>query len=136
MQCSMCLYDLEASIAASWTHTVDSYCPTQNSLHGNTKTNHTYRKWRTRWENEFGDWLRTVPAAVAYRRVTITREYGKGRRPFDRTNFAAGCKPLLDTLTNYGAIYDDSALWVQDHYQQIKSPDGIDRIRVLIEEFA
>ncbi len=68
--------------------------------------------------------------------MTISRLYGKGKRPFDRVNFAAGQKPLLDVITNFGAIYDDSALWVQDNYRQDKSPDGNDYIEILIEELA
>ena len=115
---------------------IQSYCPTANTLTGNTRTNHKYRQWRTRWEREFGTWLQSIPPAQKLRRVTITRLYGKGKRAYDRINFAAGQKPLLDTLTNYGAIYDDNALWCEDHYTQSKSPDGNDYIAVLIEELA
>ncbi len=66
--------------------------------------------------------------------MTITRYYGKGKRAFDAKNFQGGCKPLLDTLTNFGALYDDSELWCEDHYQQLRSPDGTDSIEVKIEE--
>lgn len=131
----MCLFDTEATPVASWTHRIESYCPTFNSIGLNTKNNFKYRGWRKAWEVGFGPWLQTLPPAQKYRRVTITRFYGKGKRPFDRQNFAGGCKPLLDTLTNFGALYDDSELWCQSHYQQLKSPDGKDYVEVKIEEF-
>ena len=132
--CDMCQYDPAAVVVQSWTFRVQSYCPTHNTLGGNTKNAHKYRTWRNRWSEEFGPWLKQLPPAQKLRRVTITRMFGKGKRAFDRINFAAGQKPLLDTLTNYGAIYDDNALWCQDHYLQLKSPDGNDYIEVLIEE--
>lgn len=107
-----------------------------NTLKGNTKTNFMYRNWRKKWEELFGPWLKSIPSTLKLRRVTITRLYGAGKRPFDAINFAGGCKPLLDTLTNCGAIRDDSPTWVEDHYTQEKSPDGIDRIRVVVEDIA
>lgn len=131
----MCRYDGDLPVASTWTHRIESYCPTFNSIGLNTKNNFKYRSWRKRWEEQFGPWLQTLPAAQRYRRVTITRLYGKGKRPFDRQNFAGGCKPLLDTLTNFGALYDDKELWCEDHHLQLKSPDGIDYVEVKLEEF-
>jgi hypothetical protein len=115
---------------------VSSYCPTQNSLGGNTKNGQKYRGWRKAWEQHFGPWLGSLPPAKRKRRVLITRHYGKGKRAFDRVNFMGGCKPLLDTLTNFGALYDDNELWCEDHYSQQKSNDGIDYVTVVIEELA
>lgn len=132
----MCRYDADATVTASWSKRVQSYCPTYNSIGQNSKNNFKYRNWRKAWEVEFGPWLREVPPAVKYRRVTITRFYGKGKRSFDSQNFAGGCKPLLDTLTNFGALYDDSETWCGDHYVQTRSPDGIDYVEVKIEELA
>lgn len=84
----------------------------------------------------FGPWLQSLPPAKRLRRVTIIREYGGGKRAFDRINFAGGAKPLLDTIVNFGALYDDSEIWCQDHYVQKKSQDGIDYVTVLIEELS
>lgn len=131
--CPMCRFDQELIPVHSWSVQLTSGCPTQNSLKGNTRTNHTYRGWRSRWEKLLAD--NGVPTANCPRRVTITRLYGKGRRPYDRVNFAGGCKPLLDTLVNLGLLYDDSALWTEDHYLQVRSPDGVDRVHILIEQF-
>lgn len=131
----MCLYDADAAVSGCWEHRVQSYCPTFNSIGLNSKNNFKYRGWRKAWETHFGPWLQSLPPASKYRRVTITRFYGDKKRKFDSQNFAGGCKPLLDTLTNFGALYDDSDMWCQAHYVQKKSPDGKDYIEVKIEEF-
>ncbi len=132
----MCKYDPDARVLATWTKVVESYCPTLNSISTNSKNNHKYRKWRQTWEEYFGDWLKAIPPAKALRRVTLVRHFGAGKRAFDAKNFAGGAKPLLDTLTNFGAIYDDSETWVQDNYVQLKSLDGRDYIEVRLEELA
>lgn len=132
----MCRYDPDAAVAATWVHKIQSYVPTLNSIGINSKNNHNYRKWRRIWEGEFGPWLQTIPPALKYRRVVITRWYGTGKRPFDSGNFAGGTKPLVDTLTNFGALYDDSNTWCECHHVQIKSPDGKDYVEVQIQELA
>jgi hypothetical protein len=132
--CPMCRFDSGAKVVATWVLRVQSYCPTLNSIGTNSKNNHKYRGWRKAWEVEFGPWLKSLPPATRYRRVTITRLYGKGKRAFDAANFSGGCKPLLDTLTNFGALYDDSDLWCEAHYLQERSPDGTDYVEVKIEE--
>lgn len=131
----MCRYDADAKVSTTWTLKIPSYCPTFNSIGLNSKNNFKYRGWRKTWETLFGPWLKTIPPALKFRRVTITRIYGSGKRAFDSQNFAGGCKPLLDTLTNFGAIYDDSDTWCNSHYLQTKSPDGIDYVQVQIDEF-
>ncbi len=132
----MCRFDPGAAVTQTWSFSVDSYVPTLNSIGTNHKNNFKYRGWRTAWEKHLGAWLQTLPPATQYRRVTITRHYGTKKRAFDSANFAGGCKPLLDTLTNFGALYDDSDLWCEAHYLQLKSPDGTDRVEVKIEELA
>lgn len=130
----MCGYNEAAVAVSTWTKRSQSYCPTFNSIGQNSKNNFKYRSWKKRWEEEFGPWLQTIPPATTARRVTVTRFYGKGKRPFDRMNFAAGQKPLLDVITNFGALYDDSELWCQDNYVQTRSADGVDYIELKIEE--
>lgn len=134
--CAMCEFDPGAVVGDRWEFTAESYCPTQNSLKGNTKAGYDYRKWRRHWENVFGDEFRAMPRSILRRRVTVTRFYGKLKRAYDRGNFIGGCKPLLDTLVNMGALYNDNPVFLEDHYLQLKSPDGICRITVLIEELA
>lgn len=123
-----------AVVVNAWVQRIQSYCPTLNSIGTNTKNNHKYRWWRDQFEKLLGPWLQTLPPAQAYRRVTLTRLYGKGKRPYDRENYSGGCKPLVDTLTNYGALYDDSETWCERHYLQSRSPDGVDYIEIKLEE--
>jgi hypothetical protein len=132
--CAVCGFDPDASVVQVWEHRIESYVPSFNSIGLNSKNNHKYRWWKRQWEEGFGPWLKTIPAANKYRRVQITRLYGHKQRRFDRQNFAGGCKPLLDTLTNFGALYDDSETWCSDRYVQKKSPDGSNYVEVRIEE--
>ena len=133
----MCRFDPGATVTASWTLRVPSYCPTFNSIGKNTKNNFRYRGWRKVWEKEFGPWLQTIPPAMKYRRVTITRYYAGRNRAYDHQNFAGGCKPLLDVIVTFGGLYDDRDLWCEAHYVQIKAgSDGVDVIEVKIEELS
>ena len=133
--CAKCGYDPARKPTSTWTHRVASYTPSLNDVGVNGKNAHKYRTWRKHWEKVFGPWLSKLPAAQLFRRIQITRHYGKGQRAFDRINFAAGCKPLLDTIVNHGGLYDDSVTWCEDHYSQLKSPDGKDYVQIVIEEF-
>lgn len=135
-KCVKCGFDPDAKMGQSWTATAESYAPSVNETGANTKINRVYRQWRKRWEKQFGPWLKTLPPAKAKRRVQITRVYSGRQRPYDRINFASGCKPLLDTLVEFGGLYDDSPTWCDDYYEQRKSPDGKDYIVVTIDEFA
>jgi hypothetical protein len=132
--CTKCGYDPDVVYTEAWTATAKSYAPSVNKIGINGKNNHQYRQWRKSWAKLFGEWLKSLPVATKRRRVSITRMYGKNERPHDRINFAAGCKPLLDVIVEYGGLYDDSAAWCEDHYEQKKSPDGKDYVIVTIEE--
>lgn len=134
--CPMCRYARDAKASASWTLSAASYCPSLNRVGVNGKNNNAYRWWRNQWAKLLKDQVGAVPPAAAKRRVTITRHYGTKQRAYDRINYAAGCKALLDVLVGYGVLYDDSELWCEDHYRQVKSVDGVDRVTVLVEELA
>lgn len=134
MKCAMCRYDPGARVAESWSLREESFCPTQNTLRSNGKHDRVYKMWRGRWTKLFGDWLSSIPTAEKYRRLTITRHFGKGNRAFDSDNFSGGCKPLRDVVVTHGALYDDSPLWAEVHYQQLKSADGLSYVELLIEE--
>lgn len=132
--CTKCGFDPDVTCIHSWTATANSYAPSLNKVGTNTKTNHVYRSWRKNWAKQFGTWLKSIPEAKDRRRVQITRMYGKDERPYDRQNFASGCKPLLDVIVEFGGLYDDSPAWCDDFYEQKKSPDGKDYVIVTIEE--
>lgn len=135
-ECPKCGWDEDVIWRDSWTATANSYAPSLNETGINSKTNHTYRNWRKKWAKQFGAWLKTIPTATQRRRVSITRYMGKGQRAYDRQNFASGCKPLLDTIVEYGGLYDDSPNWCSDFYEQKRSPNGKDYVVVTIEEMA
>jgi len=56
------------------------------------------------------------------RKVEITRIYGSPYKQLDEDNFKGGLKPLLDTLTNKGWIYNDDATHLECTYNQLKIP--------------
>ncbi len=135
MRCPKCLWDTLAIPTASWVLEFPAPIPSVNELKSNTRMNHAYRRYRKGYERLIGEFGDHVPRTKAMpRRVTITRRYGKGKRKFDRVNFAHGCKPLLDSLTAHGLIYDDTEAWVLDYYAQEPSPDGVDWVHILLEE--
>ena len=52
------------------------------------------------------------------KKVIITHYYRQ--KPFDKDNLMGGCKYVLDALTNYGLIYDDTPEWIDCEYVQVK----------------
>lgn len=134
--CVKCDYDSGAVMAASYSITVRCVLPSLNSVGGNQKNNPKYRGWRKFWERALSEWVLTVPAATARRRLNVYRMYGKGRRKYDRINMAAGCKSLLDVLVTTGVLYDDNEAWLQDNYEQQRSPDGGDYVVLTVEDYA
>lgn len=64
-----------------------------------------------------------IPAATGKRRVSLTRVCGPRQRMMDHVNWAAACKPVLDSLVRSRLLVDDSRKWVDDTYP----PDILDR---------
>jgi hypothetical protein len=56
-------------------------------------------------------------------RIKITRVMKKGQRAFDEDNLAWGVKPVIDFLKQSGWIYEDSPLWLDRVYRQVRSVD-------------
>ena len=78
-----------------------------------------YKGYKTMWEREiFFNFPKQDTRPTQKVRVTITRIYGKRKRPFDRINYASGCKPILDQLKKQNYIFDDSPKWIDDFYEQ------------------
>lgn len=96
--------------------------------------NWAYRAQRKRWVALLMDVVRSGKAtrAEGQRVVRITREYGKGCRPWDYGNFVGGLKPVIDALTREvrdgrgrgrtipasGIVVDDSEKWMLAEYEQ------------------
>jgi hypothetical protein len=91
-----------------------------------------YRRYRGWLASEIAAW--EIPPAVGKRRLYVTRLWGYKQRAMDRINFAAGCKPLLDVLCTAGHLVGDAPHQLDDWYDQMKSTDGIARVRLRIEE--
>jgi Holliday junction resolvase RusA-like endonuclease len=72
--------------------------------------------------------------AAKKRRLWVTRLWGKHKSAYDTDNLLWGFKPLIDEIKVQGWIKEDSPKWVERIYKQEKSPDGVDRIIIRIEE--
>ncbi len=137
--CLKCGHNPEAQIAASWEFEIDREVESGNVHRFNVGgSRFGYGRNRNAWQSEFHNVrrLRAIPLALARRRVTLTRLYGKGKRAFDLDNLATGCKPVLDAMVRSGLLTGDDASRVEIHYQQEKSVRLLSSLRVLIEEFA
>ena len=109
-----------------------------------------YRKRRDQWA-----WALTVAArsagvprieqAVTFRRVTITRLWGKGQRAWDDDNLVAACKALRDAMQaprvvrgrhipGASIVVDDSAKWSAWTYAQERAADGVAAVRIEVNE--
>lgn len=97
--------------------------PSGNALRGKKYKNpHDYKRLRETWEWELAaaltpeGRLRLKAAAVtsAMRvRITVVRN-----RELDFDNLVAGCKPVVDAMTNDGFLKDDSPAWARIEYSQ------------------
>lgn len=112
----------------------------QNDLGGNHKDGYKYRNIRKGYEKALVG-LNNVPRANKFRVATVTRFYGKNQKTgrwygrYDIGNLVGGCKPLIDTLKAYAVILDDREDCFAGYYDQERSPDGVDRIRIEILEY-
>lgn len=106
-----------------------------------------YRKRRDQWA-----WALTlkaryvgVPPVVSFRRVTITRLWGKGQRAWDDDNLVAACKALRDAMqaprvvrgrrvAGASIVVDDSAKWSAWAYAQERAADGVAAVRIEVSE--
>ncbi len=110
----------------------------QNELGGNNRGwgGYKYRKTKGKFEAAVSAALRrtAIPPATKFRRLVVTRIFGKGQRPYDEGNLVGGAKPLVDALRDAKVIVDDSPKWVQIWYRQERSPRGKEHVEVLVEE--
>lgn len=131
----MCDWDPGREPKRRWIVQIDTAVPSGNVLGANTKKNHNYRKWRTWFERVLREQLEAIPRASKHRVGIITRYYGKGRRAYDLENFSHGCKPLVDVLQAFDVIVNDNPSYWRGYYQQLKSPTGVDILRIEILEY-
>ena len=138
-ECPACGFDTSIEVTNSWDARIKKSSPSGNSIGSSGKGRNG---WKYRQERKacatvkvwWGDYGRYPSQATKRRRLWITRQWGKGKRAYDMDNLAWGLKPLIDEIKVQGWIKEDSPKWVERIYKQEKSPDGIDRIIIRIEE--
>jgi hypothetical protein len=138
--CERCQWDAHRVPLHTWTAEIAYSLPSQNDLGGNHQNGYTYRRYRNELARLLKDQLNAIPRAERFRVGIITRVYGlsakgKQKRAYDWENLVGGCKPLIDTLRDYAVIVDDNPGNWRGYYEQVKSPDGIDRVKVQLLEY-
>ncbi len=137
--CPRCFFDPYATPGRSWTFTLPLDVPSQNRSSSRARHSglaHAYRRLRDNalWLIKNEAQKQAIPIARGRRRIVVTRLIGKGKRAFDRVNWAGGAKPIVDSLVKAGLLVDDTEKWLDDVYGQEKAVDGKDGVRVRIEE--
>jgi hypothetical protein len=137
-ECPACGFDDSIHVVVYWDCALTKSSPSGNSIGSSGRGRNG---WKYRQERKacalarFGwIWGGEPTQATRKRRLWITRQWGKGKRAYDMDNLAWGLKPLIDEIKVQGWIKEDSPKWVERIYKQEKSPDGVDRIIIRIEE--
>lgn len=140
MICPACEYNPDLVVTASYEITLPCKWYSANELRSNTRHNRKYKRIRDDYYKKLQIHAR-VPPADSYRRVFFQRIYGYGPsgrvwcKPFDKINYAAGGKPLLDGLVRSGFLIDDKPEYCDDYYlPQLPSSDGKHYITIRIED--
>jgi len=99
-----------------------------------------YREYRKKFGAAFATVGHNFTRSDNFRRITLTRVYGKGPKggscyPFDDDNLAQGAKPIIDYLVTEGLLRDDSPSDIERVYKQEASEDGKHYMKIRIEEF-
>lgn len=132
--CGRCSYSPSAKVLATYTINLPISAVSQNRLSGRTSavTRRMYSALRNKFERLITPLAVGIPAAKTKRRVTFTRVYKKGKRPYDGDNLIAGFKGARDVLTRLGLLVDDTAKFLEAHYAQRLGPD--DGVEIAIED--
>lgn len=105
------------------------------------KSQWVYRSYRKGFQDRFSEVAHQFTKAERYRRITLTRVYGKGPKggrcyPFDTDNLAQGAKPIIDSLVkDFALLIDDDPKSCERVYRQEPSTDGKHYLKIKIEEF-
>lgn len=141
MNCPACQYNPELIVIASYRIELPLKWYSANELKYNTRHNMKYKRIRDNYYKKLQVYGSGIPQANSYRRVFFRRVYGLGPskrawcKPFDKINYAAGGKPLLDGLVRSGWIIDDKPEYCDDYYlEQLPSNDGTHYIQIEIED--
>lgn len=137
MICPACDYDTLAKVSEFWSFTIELNAKSGNQIKssGKGRSGWPYRNHRKACATAVGRAAPSIPKASRRRRLWITRLWAKGQRAYDKDNLYWGMKPLVDEIKEQGWIKEDSPKWVERICRQEKSPDGVGRIEIRIEEF-
>jgi Holliday junction resolvase RusA-like endonuclease len=132
--CGKCRYDPTLRVINTYTVKLPISAVSQNRLSGRTAatTRRMYSALRNRFEKLMVPLVGSIPSARGKRRVTFTRVYKKGKRPYDDDNLTAGFKGARDVLTRLGLLVDDTAKFLEAHYSQ--RPGEEDGVEVVLED--
>ncbi len=132
-KCTACDFDPSLPVLATYTLVLEQSAQSLNAVGTNAKTNRGYRAARNRWARLLKQY-KHLPKATGHRRIYFTRFWKKRKYAYDYGNLVGGFKPLLDEIVKAGLLLDDKPSVCSDYYRQFKSPDGFDRVVVVIEE--
>ncbi len=126
--CTSCGFDPSKKVVWSKEFVVNFAWLSGNQLRSNDKgrKGYRYRNYRRGFERVIREYAADVRKAKCFRRVTLTRMWGKGQRAYDKDNLLVGAKPLCDVLTAQNLILDDKISCAEIHYRQEK--------RLLVDE--
>ena len=136
-RCSICDSSLKSYSDDCYQFTIDCKIYSQNVIY-NKGSYSSMRRYRSLRDEYIFSIKRVmvelrIPDAIGRRRIHVVRQFGKGKRKFDRGNLIGGCKPLLDAMRACSFIVDDTVLMIEDHYSQVKSKNGSDSCVIYAE---
>jgi Holliday junction resolvase RusA-like endonuclease len=138
MLCNVCGWDPSKEAAWSWEQTLDFEYKSGNYWASRGTSGGKYRGYKRNFRRRLKKVLEkgNLRQAKAFRRVTLTRLWGKHQRAIDGDNLVMGGKPLRDVLTEEGLIVDDRPNCCKVFYHQYKRLDSEKPgIIVKLEEF-
>lgn len=135
-ECIACGFNSDAQVVAQWNFILDMSAYSGNQIGGNEKGRHgyKYRKAKGAYRKALRCKIAHIDNAKSKRRVWITRQYRKGKRPYDVDNLYWGLKPLVDILVAEGVFIDDDHENLERIYKQVPSASTNDAIHIRIEE--
>lgn len=135
-ECIACGFNGEAQVIKQWNFILDMSAYSGNQIGGNERgrNGYKYRAAKGKYRKALQCKIAHIEPAEGKRRVWITRQYRKGKRPYDIDNLYWGLKPLVDILVTDGVFVDDDPDNLERIYKQVPSHSNNDAIHIRIEE--
>lgn len=135
-KCPACGFDDSLTVTAAWEFKLPIKLLSGNQIKGSGRgrSGWKYREQRKLWARAMTAAGIDCPPAEGSRRLWLTRLWGKGQRAYDEDNLIWGCKPVVDEIVAQGWLLDDTPDKVERIYNQEKSPDGFNYVKVRLED--